>query len=57
LDEKNKPAPTEHEGARTLGTDIPIVDEATPRAMNPDYCLVLPWHFKKEFLTQIRTDQ
>jgi len=25
--------------------------------MNPDYYLVLPWHFKKEFLTQIRTDQ
>lgn len=37
-------------GARTLGTDIPIISEEESRAMNPDYYLVLPWHFKKEFL-------
>ena len=37
-------------GARTLGTDIPIVSEADSRAMRPDYYLVLPWHFKEEFL-------
>ena len=37
-------------GARTLGTDIPIVSEADSRAMNPDYYLVLPWHFKDEFV-------
>ncbi len=37
-------------GARTLGTDIPIISEAESRAMNPDYYLVLPWHFKKEFV-------
>jgi SAM-dependent methyltransferase len=37
-------------GAHTLGTDIPIVSEAESRAMNPDYYLVLPWHFKEEFL-------
>ena len=37
-------------GARTLGTDIPIISEADSRAMNPDYYLVLPWHFKPEFL-------
>jgi SAM-dependent methyltransferase len=37
-------------GARTLGTDIPIVSEAESRAMNPDYYLVLPWHFQEEFL-------
>jgi SAM-dependent methyltransferase len=37
-------------GARTLGTDIPIVSEAESRAMNPDYYLVLPWHFKQEFI-------
>lgn len=37
-------------GARTLGTDIPIISEAESRAMNPDYYLVLPWHFKEEFL-------
>jgi hypothetical protein len=37
-------------GARTLGTDIPIISEAESRAMNPDYYLVLPWHFKEEFI-------
>ena len=37
-------------GARTLGTDIPIVSEAESRAMSPDYYLVLPWHFKNEFI-------
>jgi len=37
-------------GAYTLGTNIPIISEAESRAMNPDYYLVLPWHFKEEFL-------
>lgn len=37
-------------GARTLGTNIPIVSEEISRAMAPDYYLVLPWHFKAEFL-------
>lgn len=37
-------------GAFTLGTNIPIISEAESRAMNPDYYLVLPWHFKQEFL-------
>lgn len=37
-------------GAHTLGTDIPIISEAESRAMNPDYYLVLPWHFKDEFI-------
>ena len=37
-------------GAKTLGTDIPIVSEEQSRAMKPDYYLVLPWHFKDEFL-------
>ena len=37
-------------GAYTLGTNIPIISEADSRAMNPDYYLVLPWHFKDEFL-------
>jgi SAM-dependent methyltransferase len=41
-------------GALTLGTDIPIVSEAESRAMNPDYYLVLPWHFKKEFIERER---
>ena len=37
-------------GARTLVTDIPIISEEESRAMNPDYYLVLPWHFKAEFM-------
>lgn len=37
-------------GAFTLGTNIPIISEFESRAMNPDYYLVLPWHFKEEFL-------
>lgn len=41
-------------GAMTLGTEIPIVSEAESRAMNPDYYLVLPWHFKAEFLERER---
>ena len=37
-------------GASTLGTNIPIVSEEESRALNPDYYLVLPWHFKEEFI-------
>jgi len=37
-------------GALTLGTDIPIISEAESRAMKPDFYLVLPWHFKNEFI-------
>ncbi|MBI4351432.1 MAG: class I SAM-dependent methyltransferase [Elusimicrobia bacterium] len=37
-------------GAHTLGTDIPIISEAESRALSPDYYLVLPWHFKAEFV-------
>ena len=33
-------------GAYTPGTLIPIISEVEARAMNPDYFLVLPWHFK-----------
>jgi 2-polyprenyl-3-methyl-5-hydroxy-6-metoxy-1,4-benzoquinol methylase len=38
------------DGARTIGTDIPIINEEQSRAMKPDYYLVLPWHFREEFL-------
>jgi len=31
------------------GTNIPIISEKTSRLKKPDYYLVLPWHFKKEF--------
>lgn len=36
--------------AMTLGTCIQIVTEEESRARKPDYYLVLPWHFRKEFL-------
>jgi hypothetical protein len=37
-------------GRVTPGTRIPIVSEADAKAMNPDYYLVLPWHFKEGIL-------
>ena len=36
-------------GTSTLGTDIPIISEDEMRAAKPDYLLVLPWHFMREF--------
>jgi SAM-dependent methyltransferase len=44
----------EKHGARTIGTDIPIISEDESRAMRPDYYLVLPWHFRPEFLERER---
>lgn len=41
-------------GARTLGTDIPIVSEEESRQRKPDYYLVLPWHFRNEFVERER---
>jgi SAM-dependent methyltransferase len=37
-------------GLQTVGTQIPIVSEEDMRAANPDYLLVLPWHFIDEFV-------
>jgi SAM-dependent methyltransferase len=37
-------------GLKTIGTNIPILSEEEVRAMNPDYMLVLPWHFISEFI-------
>lgn len=37
-------------GHKTPGTEIPIVSEEEVRNLNPDFMLVLPWHFKQEFL-------
>lgn len=45
--------PDKH-GARTIGTNIPIVSEEESRAAKPDYYLVLPWHFRAEFLRRER---
>ena len=37
-------------GCVTPGSHIPIVSESDAKAMNPDYFLVLPWHFKDGIL-------
>ena len=37
-------------GARTPLTNIPIISEEKSRAMQPDYFLALPWHFRDEFV-------
>ncbi|MFA6468384.1 MAG: class I SAM-dependent methyltransferase [Bacteroidota bacterium] len=39
-------------GSFTPGTHIPIISEAEAKAMNPDYFLVLPWHFKDNILSR-----
>ncbi|MFD0987433.1 class I SAM-dependent methyltransferase [Methyloligella solikamskensis] len=38
------------DGAMTVGTNIKIISEEKSRAMKPEYYLVLPWHFRREFL-------
>jgi hypothetical protein len=37
-------------GLKTIGTNIPIYSESEMRKINPDYLLVLPWHFISEFI-------
>ncbi len=37
-------------GKVTPGTGIPIVSEKEAKSMQPDFFLVLPWHFKKNIL-------
>lgn len=41
-------------GTVTPGSHIPIVSEAEAKAMNPDYLLVLPWHFKDGIIRRER---
>ena len=36
-------------GLKTAGTKIPIIAEDDMRADQPDYLLILPWHFINEF--------
>ncbi|XOB40749.1 MAG: class I SAM-dependent methyltransferase [Candidatus Nealsonbacteria bacterium] len=36
-------------GKKTIGTLIPIISEEEARKNNPDYFLVLPWHFLEAF--------
>jgi hypothetical protein len=39
-------------GCRTPLTGIPIVSESECRIAKPDYFLVLPWHFRAEFVAR-----
>lgn len=36
-------------GKKTVGTNIKIISEEQMRIDKPDYLLILPWHFLKEF--------
>jgi hypothetical protein len=36
-------------GLKTVGTNIPIYSEEEMRKVNPDYLIILPWHFINEF--------
>lgn len=37
-------------GCVTPGTNIPIIQESEVKAKNPDYMIVLPWHFRNGIL-------
>ena len=39
-------------GLRTVGTNIPICSEDEMRQANPDYMLMLPWHFVNSFINR-----
>jgi hypothetical protein len=41
---------TDKFGCVTPGTNIPIISEAEAHAMEPDYFIVLPWHFRDSIL-------
>lgn len=41
-------------GKLTVGTHVPIISEEQARADRPDYFLVLPWHFRDEFVERER---
>jgi hypothetical protein len=39
-------------GSFTPGTHIPIISETEAKAKKPDYLMVLPWHFRENFLAR-----
>ena len=45
---------TEKFGRVTPGSHIPIISEEEARKINPDYFLVLPWHFKDGIIRRER---
>jgi len=56
IDNKIIPFATERNkekfGAKTIGSNIQIINEDTIKKNPPDYQLVLPWHFKKEIINR-----
>jgi len=42
---------TDKFGSYTPGTWIPIIPEDKLLEINPDYLVVLPWHFRNFFVT------
>ena len=40
-------------GSYTPGTKIPLISESDILKNNPDYLLVLPWHYKEFFLSTL----
>ena len=42
-------------GHQTPATHIPIISEGAARKAKPDYFLVLPWHFRREFIEREKT--
>lgn len=45
---------TDKIGSFTPGTGIPIISEREAKSINPDYFLVLPWHFRENILRRER---
>jgi len=41
-------------GLKTVGSNIPIASDEDMRKANPDYLLVLPWHFIESFIRRER---
>lgn len=42
-------------GKVTPGTNIPIISELEASKLNPDFYLILPWHFKTTFTSKFKT--
>ena len=42
-------------GAKTIGSEIKILDEKIIKKNFPNYLLVLPWHFRSEIIKREAT--
>ena len=47
---------TDKFGCVTPGTNIPIIAEQEVKDANPDYMIVLPWHFKNGIIQREKED-